>query len=347
VSRIKVMVVDASVVVRRLLSDVLATDPRIEVVGTAPNGKVALAKIPQLNPDVVTLEVEMPVTDGQETLTRLRREYPRLPVVMFSAASLGSATASTDAVRAQLIPRIVALCPVRELPGEPPTPAVRPAPPATAGGAPAAGAPVRVDLLAIGVSTGGPDALTTVLTALPADLPVPVVVVQHMPPLSTKQFADRLDGKSALRVAEGRHGEPLVAGTVLIAPGDFHMRVRRVADRFQVHLDQGTPENYCRPAVDVLFRSVAETHGPHALAVVLTGMGSDGTRGARDIVRAGGSVLAQDQATSVVWGMPGSVVAAGLTQEVLPLGEIARTLLSRLAVGRAWRAATAKAEVLP
>ncbi|MGN6131487.1 MAG: CheB methylesterase domain-containing protein, partial [Nocardioidaceae bacterium] len=147
-------------------------------------------------------------------------------------------------------------------------------------------------------------------------------------------------------VTEARHGDPLVPGSVLIAPGDFHMRVQRVADRSRVHLDQGTPENYCRPAVDVLFRSVAETHGRHVLAVVLTGMGSDGTRGAGDIVRAGGSVLAQDEATSVVWGMPGSVVAAGLAERVLPLREVAPALLSRLAVGRSRPAALGKAAVL-
>lgn len=358
-SRVRVLVVDDSVVVRRLVSDVLASDPRIEVVGTAANGKVALAKIDQVNPDLVTLDLEMPVMDGLETLDHLRRLHPRLPVIMFSTltqrgasatldalergardyvtkpANVGSVTESMAAVRADLIPRVLALAAPRTVvsPGAQRREPVQPRA-TTAPGALVADDDTRVDVVAIGVSTGGPDALMALLCALPADLPVPVVAVQHMPPVFTRQFADRLNARCALSVAEARHGDLLVPGHVLLAPGDYHMRLRRTRDQVQVTLDQQTPENYCRPAVDVLFRSVAETYAARVLAVVLTGMGSDGARASADVVGAGGRVYVQDEATSVVWGMPGAVVSAGLASKVLPLPEVAPALLRRVDVGR-------------
>jgi two-component system, chemotaxis family, protein-glutamate methylesterase/glutaminase len=359
-SRIRVLVVDDSVVVRRLVTDILASDPRIEVVGTAANGKVALAKIAQVNPDLVTLDVEMPVMDGLTTLRELRKEHPGLPVIMFSTltdrgaavtldalergandyvakpANVGSVTASMEAVRSQLVPKIVALC-SKARPVAPVLPAL-PRPGTVAGTGPALGSTRpdvggAVEVLAIGASTGGPDALSTVLSALPATLAVPVVVVQHMPPVFTKQFADRLNGRCALTVREAESGAPLVPGQVLIAPGDFHMRVRSVNGRVHAYLDQGVPENYCRPAVDVLFRSVAETYGGRVLGLVLTGMGADGARGSAEIVRAGGSVFVQDEATSVVWGMPGAVAAAGLAAKQLPLPQVATAVASRILAG--------------
>ncbi|CAA9357394.1 MAG: Chemotaxis response regulator protein-glutamate methylesterase CheB [uncultured Nocardioidaceae bacterium] len=354
-SRIRVLVVDDSVVIRRLLSDVLSEDDRLEVVGTAANGKVALAKIPQLNPDLITLDVEMPVMDGLTTLRELRRLHPRIPVIMFSTltekgarttldalelgasdyvakpANVGSVMQSMAAVRAELVPKVVALC-SRVVPARP-RPAVAPLP-----SAPAVvrrtEAPKRVDLLAIGSSTGGPDALSTVLSALPASLPVPVVVVQHMPPVFTRQFAERLNSKCALTVSEATSGVRLAPGHVLIAPGDHHMRLRGAAGSVHAYLDQGVPENYCRPAVDVLFRSVVEVYGGHVLGVVLTGMGADGARSSAQVVEAGGEVLVQDQATSVVWGMPGAVAAAGLASAQLPLREVAPAVLTRIARGR-------------
>lgn len=351
VSRIRVLVVDDSVVVRRLVTDILSSDPRIEVVGTAANGKVALAKIPQVNPDLVTLDVEMPVMDGLTTLRELRKDYPKLPVIMFSTltdrgasvtldalergandyvakpANVGSVTASMDAVRSQLVPKIVALCSRLR----PTAPALPPVARPVVGARPS---PVdtgrKVELLAIGASTGGPDALSTVLSALPASLPVPVVVVQHMPPVFTRQFAARLDGRCLLTVREAEAGMALLPGHVLVAPGDFHLRVRTTGGRVHAFLDQGVPENYCRPAVDVLFRSVVETYGGGVLGLVLTGMGADGARGAAEIVRAGGSVFVQDEASSVVWGMPGAVAAAGLAARQLPLGEVAAAVSARI-----------------
>jgi len=362
-ARITVLVVDDSVVVRRLVSDVLAGDPGIEVVGTAPNGKVALAKIPQLNPDVVTLDIEMPVMDGLETLVKLRELYPKLPVIMFSTitergasatldalergasdyvtkpTNVGSVGASMDAVRAQLIPKIKSLAAARGHRAA--DVSVAPITTRPVARLPAPGPAARVDAVVIGVSTGGPDALTTVISALPEGLPVPIVIVQHMPPIFTALFAKRLDTKSRLRVSEAKAGDRVEAGTVLIAPGDFHLRLR--SDKFGVvaQLDQGTPENYCRPAVDVLFRSAPETFGAAVLAVVLTGMGTDGARGAARIVEAGGSVIVQDAATSVVWGMPGAVVSAGLAAEVLPLDEIAGAIQARVARGRPYVGAKA------
>ncbi len=358
--RIRVLVVDDSVVVRRLVSDVLAADPAIEVVGTAANGKVALAKIDQVNPDLITLDIEMPVMDGLQTLRELRKGHPTLPVVMFSTltergasatldalelgasdyvtkpANVGSVQASMEAVREQLVPRIRSLC--RHVPG---VAGVAPAAPAVAAAAPRATTPVvapgaprssRIDVVAIGASTGGPDALSTVLAALPGDLPVPVVIVQHMPPVFTRQFADRLDGKVALRVAEATPGMAVRPGHVVVAPGDYHLRFRGDARTGQVvvALDQGTPENYCRPAVDVMMRSVVDTWRGNVLAVVLTGMGSDGARGCADVVAAGGSVLVQDEASSVVWGMPGAVVAAGLAPTVLPLHQVGPAIVERV-----------------
>jgi two-component system chemotaxis response regulator CheB len=241
-----------------------------------------------------------------------------------------------EAVRSQLVPKIVGLCGRRLTPVRLPAPATTALASPVAGRAPLrpAAGPVRVDVLAIGVSTGGPDALTTVLTGLPGDLPVPVVVVQHMPPVFTKQFADRLDGRCALSVREATAGEVLRPGQVLLAPGDFHLRLRRRGAEVVTTLDQGTPENYCRPAVDVLFRSVAEVYGAQVLGLVLTGMGADGARGSGDIVAAGGRVIVQDEATSVVWGMPGSVVHAGHADAVLPLGRVASAVLERVRRGR-------------
>lgn len=350
---VSVLVVDDSVVVRRLVSDVLSEDPEIDVAGTAVNGKVALEKIAQLSPDIVTLDVEMPVMDGLETLVRLRATFPALPVIMFSTltergasatldalergandyvtkpANVGSVTAAMDAVRAQLIPKIKALTAPR---GPQARAAARPSVTARIKPQPHSRSNVNagVDVLVIGSSTGGPDALSAVIAELPGDLPVPVAIVQHMPPVFTGLFAKRLDSRSALSIREAEDGDPLTPGTVLIAPGDYHLRLESTTAGVVGRLDHGPQENYCRPAVDVLFRSAAAVYGPRVLGVVLTGMGSDGARGSGSIVDAGGSVIAQDQATSVVWGMPGAVAAAGLASEVLPLAEVGPAIVSRL-----------------
>jgi two-component system chemotaxis response regulator CheB len=189
-------------------------------------------------------------------------------------------------------------------------------------------------LLAVGCSTGGPEALSRFLSGFPADLPVPVVVVQHMPPVFTRQFAGRLDRQHKVRVLEAAGGEVLEAGTVYIAPGDFHLELQARGAGVVTRLQQGPPENFCRPAVDVLFRSAAAVFGADVLGVVLTGMGADGRRGSEQLVSRGASVVVQDEATSVVWGMPGAVAGAGLAEEVLALDDLGPAVLQRLQSSR-------------
>lgn len=358
-SRIRVLIVDDAVVIRRLVGDVLGSDPEIEVVGTAANGRIALQKISQCNPDVVTMDVEMPEMNGIETVRELRKTWPRLPVIMFSTlterggtatldaleagasdyvtkpANVGSVTAGLEAVRRDLIPKIKALAGRVSLP--PPRPAAPPAavlPPAVRTPVtPLARVTGGIDILTIGVSTGGPNALAAMLPSLPKSLPVPVVIVQHMPPMFTRLLAERLNAQCGLDVLEGQPGQPVVPGRVYIAPGDYHMVVARQGTRHVLALNQAPPENSCRPAVDVLFRSVVEHFGPRTLGVILTGMGQDGLRGCELIREVGGQVLAQDEATSVVWGMPGFVARAGLADRVLPLDMIAAEITKRCAAG--------------
>jgi two-component system chemotaxis response regulator CheB len=383
VSRIRVLIVDDSVVIRRLVSDVLSGDPALEVVGTAPNGKLALTKLAQLAPDLLTMDIEMPEMDGIAAVRAMRASGSRLPVIMFSTltergaaatldaleagasdyvtkpANVGSVAQSMNQVRSQLIPKIKALLPRggTGLPG--PVGLTRPGRPAPVSrldaarvAAPAAAAMARPGrtasaetvsrvrrdspfrLLAIGCSTGGPEALSRLLSGFPADLPVPVVVVQHMPPVFTRQFAARLDRQHKVRVVEAAGGETLEPGTVYIAPGDFHLELQQRGAAVVTRLQQGPPENFCRPAVDVLFRSAATVYGGDVLGVVLTGMGADGRRGSEQLVARGSSVIVQDEATSVVWGMPGAVAGAGLAEEVLALDDLGPATLQRLSAYR-------------
>jgi len=233
-------------------------------------------------------------------------------------------------VRQQLIPKIKALTgrPMTSGPADAPADApVRPPVARTA-------APKAPAVLVIGSSTGGPEALTKVLPLLPASLPVPVLLVQHMPPVFTRQFAQRLDRLCPLTVVEAVDGTPLAPGTVHVAPGDFHLTVGTSGVSKRTALNQAPPENFCRPAVDVLFRSAVAAYGGAVLGVVLTGMGSDGRIGAGQIRQAGGTVVAQDQATSVVWGMPGAVTQAGFADEVVPLGRVAEAIIRLLPTPR-------------
>jgi two-component system chemotaxis response regulator CheB len=360
VVRPRILVVDDAVVVRRIVTDALAAEPDLEVVGTAPNGRIALSKIPQLNPDLVTLDVEMPEMDGLETLAAIRQRYPTLPVIMFSTltergasvtmeallrgandyvtkpANVGSVPQAMARIREELVPKIHALCPgARRVVPPAPRPS-SPASPAVAGRAPVARrrTDAPVEALVIGVSTGGPNALAALLPKLPGDLPVPVLVVQHMPPMFTRLLAERLDAQSPLHVSEAVDGDLVVPGRVLVAPGDQHLEVRRRGTNVVAALTTAPPENSCRPAADVLFRTAAAVYGAGTLGLVLTGMGHDGQRGAEHIVERGGHVLAQDQASSVVWGMPGAVVGAGLADAVHPLAELPREVVTRIARSR-------------
>jgi two-component system, chemotaxis family, protein-glutamate methylesterase/glutaminase len=371
VNPIRVMVVDDSVVVRKIVTDVLSADPDIEVVGTAVNGKIAVAKLEQLKPDLVTMDIEMPEMNGIEAVRAIRagaggggagRGHSRVPIIMFSTltergatatldalsaganeyvtkpANVGSVGQSMESVREQLIPKIKALTGRPVTLGPARTAAAPPPPPPVA---PRQGPPKKPAVLVIGSSTGGPEALAKVLPQLPQALAVPVLIVQHMPPVFTRQFAQRLDRLSPLRVVEAVDGSPLLPGTVHLAPGDHHLVVRGGARGPHTSLNQGPPENFCRPAVDPLFRSVVAVYDGAVLAVVLTGMGSDGRNGAAEIRAAGGAVLVQDQATSVVWGMPGAISQAGLADEVLPLERVPEAITRHLAgVGTARTAAT-------
>ncbi len=346
---VRVWIVDDSVVVRKLLSEAIASSSEIQLAGTASNGAIALAKIPQLNPDVITLDVEMPGLDGIQTLREIRRLYPKLHVIMFStltecgaattleALSLGasdylakptnseSLASAMEQVERDLISKILSLTRSsgHTMLARPSVP-FRKLRPGTS----------RIEILAIGTSTGGPNALAEVIPRLPEDFPVPAVVVQHMPPLFTRLLAERLNSRSKIPVREAEMGSKLEPGHVWIAPGDHHMIVARKGPQTVLELNQGPPENSCRPAVDALFRSVAQTYGQNVLAVVMTGMGSDGARGAAHIREAGGEVIVQDEASSVVWGMPGAIVRSQCADKICPLDEISQEIVRRMAVGR-------------
>jgi two-component system chemotaxis response regulator CheB len=352
VNPIRVMVVDDSVVVRKIVTDVLSEDRDIEVVGTAVNGKVALSKLEQLKPDLITMDIEMPEMNGIEAVRAIRANRNRIPIIMFSTltergatatldalssgandyvtkpANVGSVAQSMESVREQLVPRIKALAGRAVAPGHvrAAAPVAPPRPPA-----PRIAPRRKPAVLVIGSSTGGPEALSKLLPQLPASLPVPVLLVQHMPPVFTRQFAQRLDRLCALRVVEATDGVPLQPGTVHLAPGDHHVVVRPGRGTHTTHLHQGPPENFCRPAVDPLFRSAVAAYDGAVLGLVLTGMGADGRNGAGEIRAGGGTVLAQDQATSVVWGMPGAVSQAGFADEVLPLDRMAEAIQRHLA----------------
>lgn len=353
----RVLVVDDSAVVRRIVSSTLAAAPGIEVVGTAPDGRRALDRITLLRPDVVTLDVEMPVLDGIATLRELRRTHPELPVIMFStltergasttleALSLGASdyvakpegTGSADAaaalVRRELVPRVRALAARARLPrGRARPQAADDAPAAPITTRPGSGSPVRA--VAIGTSTGGPTALEVVLGGLPESIGVPVFVVQHMPPVFTRHMAERLDQRTPLRVVEATDGMRPAAGHVYVAPGGHHMEVGAEGAARTIRITDDPPEHSCRPAVDVLFRSLARTYGRGVLGVVMTGMGGDGLDGVEHLVDAGSEAIVQDEESSVVWGMPGLVARAGLATAVLPLDRIAPAV-TRRAVGTA------------
>lgn len=355
--RLRVLVVDDAVIVRRLIAQALGQEPDMEVVGTASDGDLALETLAAGRPDVVTLDIDMPGLDGLETLRRLRAAWPQLPVVMFTGVSEpgvaelealamgandlipklpheGNMVNAIEWVRTRLAPRLrevaAQVAKAQALAAEPPL--ARPAPPAATPAPPRSAGRVAASLpevLAVAASTGGPNALEALLKGLPADFRLPIVITQHMPPGFTRLLADRLRAATHFQVDEAVPGAPLEPGQVWIAPGDHHLVVQRVGMAVVLQTNQAPPENSCRPSADPMFRSVARVFGPRSLAVVLTGMGQDGAAGAGSIAQAGGRILVQDEATSVVWGMPGAVARAGVAEAVLPLGELPQAIVER------------------
>ncbi len=354
-ARIRVLIVDDSALVRRLLTEMLSAAADIEVVGAAADAHAAREKIKQLNPDVLTLDVEMPRMDGITFLRNLMRLRP-MPVVMVSSLTERGADVTLEALalgavdylpkpkldlaatftdyRAELIEKIrtAACASVRALdPGRMPGAA------APAHGIDAVlprnrGLPqlrTTQRIIAMGASTGGTEAIKEVLTRLPPDSPG-VVIAQHIPKAFSGPFARRLNDRCSVSVCEAEDGQQILAGHVYIAPGDRHLRVARDGTRYLCRLDDGVPVNRHKPSVDVLFRSVAENGGCNAIGVLLTGMGKDGARGLKEMLEGGSRTIAQDEASSVVWGMPGEAVALGAAQHVLPLDQIA-TMVRTLA----------------
>ncbi len=338
----RVMICDDSVVVRGAIARILRGEPGIEVVARVANGQAALDALRVQDVDVVVLDVEMPVMDGMTALPLLLSASPGLAVIMASMLTTRGADISLRALRlgaadtlskpsaedfasdhrfgAELVAKVLGLTRLRR---------GRTAPAAAAPGlrTPPAQPP---RLLAIGSSTGGPNALFTLVQALRPDLRVPVVITQHMPAAFTPILAQHIDRLGVLPCAEAQHGEPILPGRIFLAPGARHLLVQKRGTQLVVQLSDAPPEQFCRPAVDPMLRSASTALGGRVLVAMLTGMGQDGLAGARQVIQDGGGVVAQDEATSVVWGMPGAVAKAGLACAVLPLPQIAARLLAMI-----------------
>jgi two-component system chemotaxis response regulator CheB len=347
VSPIRTLVIDDSVFIREALIEACGADPDIEIAGTATNQLQALSLITSLRPDLIMLDLSLPGVSGTGTLAAIRNMAPDVPLILLStfselwARENGSlwwrgatefirkpvqAANSSEArrqFRRELARKIASM-------SAPSKVVAYQAPLATE--TETARGPFEV--VGIGASTGGPEALTGLMAEMPKDFPVPILIVQHMPPTFTRHFAERLDGITPLLVKEGKSGQRLGPGQVWVAPGDQHMTVGRQGSDVVLMMNGRPREQGCRPSVDVLFRSMAQVFGNRALAVVLTGMGSDGTNGAQAIWEAGGEVIVQDQATSLIWGMPGRVVAAGLARIVCPLDSVAAAIMGRVYANR-------------
>jgi two-component system chemotaxis response regulator CheB len=360
---LRILVVDDTALYRKILTDVLAKLPGVEVVGTAQNGKVALGKIAQLRPDLITLDVEMPEINGLETLRQLKHSAPTVKAIMVSTHTSHGAKVTMEALalgafdfiakpdswdieknietlQTQLHPIIAALSnkkaiqsllrngqPIQSLSSIlPRTPAASPSD--IVHRVQTIVHTDRVDIVAIGISTGGPKALVEVIPKLPRPLGVPVVIVQHMPPLFTAALAESLNQKSALTVVEDKNSQVLEPDMVYIAPGGKQMKIVR-SERTQpptLAITDDPPENHCKPSVDYLFRSIAQLYASRALGVIMTGMGADGVLGLRLMKRLGAQVLAQDEASCVVFGMPMEAIKAGVVDVVLPLDQIAEEI---------------------
>ncbi|WP_447968338.1 chemotaxis-specific protein-glutamate methyltransferase CheB [Nitrospira sp. M1] len=354
-ANIRVLIIESSAVIRRLLADELSRDSKLDIVGKAATGDIGLAMIARDSPDVVSVGIDMSTMDGLAIVSEIRRRYTHLPIVLCSTLNQRAARETLEALsrgaddyvtipfnierdafgrnrlRNELIFKMKYLChrSIHDAPVDPR--------PATARDAFVSKRDVkmaRVDIVAIGVSTGGPNALADVLSQFSQEFPVPIVIVQHMPPIFTQCLSERLSSKCVIPVQEGVSGMTLLPGQAWIAPGNHHMTVVSKGHHVELALNQHPPENSCRPSVDVLFRSVAHVFGNRTLAVILTGMGHDGLAGSTVIRAKHGHIIVQDEESCVVWGMPGAVAQAGLADKVLPLSQIAGEITRRVSVER-------------
>ena len=365
--KLRVLVVDDTIVYRKAVSDIIEEIPGVELAGVAHNGKIALAKIATVKPDIITLDIEMPVMNGLETLAELKKNYPQIGAIMLStlttdgsemtmqALELGAfdfilkpqssanLAAGKKEIRQLLEPMLKAFSRSRFMPGAarpqptrlPPKPMlkrmqqVEASVPAGRTGTVQRG---KSEIVTIGISTGGPNALNQMLPQLPGNIGVPVLIVQHMPPVFTKSLAASLDKKCKLRVKEAEDKEPIQANTVYIAPGGKQMKLVAAADGQHrlIKITNDPPENSCKPSADYLFRSIGDYYVGRTTAVIMTGMGSDGTRGLEVLKSKGAYVIAQDEASCVVYGMPKAPTELGYADVVAPLGKIADEILKTL-----------------
>ena len=365
---LRVMVVDDTVLYRKIISDALAPLADVEVVGSAHNGKAAISKLATLKPDLLTLDIEMPEMNGIEVLAHIQQHAPHIGAVMLSTLTheggamtmkalelgafdfipkpqSGSMAENRKKIESAIAPiirafkrsaRIANILKPASSPGRRPAAAQRRRTPAT----PIRRRPValiqsKAEIVAIGISTGGPNALAKMLPMIPKDIGVPILIVQHMPPMFTRSLANSLAAKCAIDVREAKQGEPLVPNTALIAPGGKQMKIVAGADGKNriIKITDDPPENSCKPSVDYLFRSVAHHYVGRATGVIMTGMGSDGTAGLKLMKQNGATIIAQDEATCVVFGMPKEPAETDLADAVLPLNQIADMIVKTVKMG--------------
>ena len=369
---LKVMVVDDTIVYRKIVTDILSSLPEVEIVGTASNGKLALNKIPMLKPDLITLDIEMPEMNGLDVLAHVQENWPEIGVVMLSTSTQeggeltiralelgafdfipkplsGTMADNKEEIKTLLAPMLKAFKRRREIKNilsgkfAPPPAAAKVKAPPQAEKKPVSEDTIarrmnritrqitpKSEIVAIGISTGGPNALAKMMPLFPPDIGVPILIVQHMPPIFTESLAKSLDAKCALTVAEARDGQILTKNTALIAPGGKHMKIAASADGMNriIRITDDPPENSCKPSVDYLFRSVAEHYVGRATGVIMTGMGSDGSKGATLLKKSGSIIIAQDEGSCTVFGMPKEVIEADLADAVVSLDIMAQEIVN-------------------
>ncbi|WP_319404651.1 chemotaxis response regulator protein-glutamate methylesterase [uncultured Desulfosarcina sp.] len=365
---LRVMVVDDTVLYRKIVSDTLATLPGVEVVGSAHNGKAAIAKLATLKPDLLTLDIEMPEMNGIEVLDHIHRHAPHIGAIMLSTLTheggamtmkalelgafdfipkpqTGTMAENREKIESAIAPMIRAFQRSARIPGilktasRPGKTAITPAfEKSSASALNTLRTPFKhskSEIIAIGISTGGPNALAKMLPMIPGDIGVPLLIVQHMPPMFTQSLANSLASKCAIAVREAKQGDPLLPNTAFIAPGGKQMKIVAGADGKNriIKITDDPPENSCKPSVDYLFRSVAHHYVGRSTGVIMTGMGSDGTQGLKLLKKNGATIIAQNEATCVVFGMPKEAVETGLADTVLPLNQIADMIVKTVRVG--------------